>query len=113
MNTTQARNTTQAKSTTKSNKSRTRKKAQNKNAQKAGISWAQKLTSRKFWLSLATFISMMVIAFGGSQDRATQITSIIMAGGATVAYVIGEGFADAARADTNESENENENEDEE
>ncbi len=56
---------------------------------------------------------MMVIAFGGSQDRATQITSIIMAGGATVAYVIGEGFADAARADTNESENENENEDEE
>ena len=109
-------NTTQAKSTTKSNKSNkssTRKKAQNKNAQKAGISWAQKLTSRKFWLSLATFISMMVIAFGGSQDRATQITSIIMAGGATVAYVIGEGFADAARADTNESENENENEDEE
>ena len=113
MNTTQAKSTTRTKSTNKSNKSRTRKKAQNKNAQKAGISWAQKLTSRKFWLSLATFISMMVIAFGGSQDRATQITSIIMAGGATVAYVIGEGFADAARADTNESENENENEDEE
>ena len=97
--------TTQAKSTNKSNKSRVRKKTQ-----KASISWAQKLTSRKFWLSLATFISMMVIAFGGSQDRATQITSIIMAGGATVAYVIGEGFADAARADTNEDENENEDE---
>lgn len=108
MNTTQAKSTTRTKSTNKSNKSRTRKKTQ-----KAGISWAQKLTSRKFWLSLATFISMMVIAFGGSQDRATQITSIIMAGGATVAYVIGEGFADAARADTNENENENENEDEE
>ena len=104
-------NTTQAKSTNKSNKSN--KSKVRKNAQKSGISWAQKLTSRKFWLSLATFISMMVIAFGGSQDRATQITSIIMAGGATVAYVIGEGFADAARADTNESENENENEDEE
>ena len=103
--------TTQAKSTTKSNKSN--KSRARKKTQKAGISWAQKLTSRKFWLSLATFISMMVIAFGGSQDRATQITSIIMAGGATVAYVIGEGFADAARADTNENENEDENEDEE
>ena len=60
------------------------------------IDWKRKLTSRKFWLSLATFVSMMVIACGGSQDRPAQIASLIMAGAVVVSYVIGEGMADAA-----------------
>ena len=58
--------------------------------------WKRKLTSRKFWLALASFVSMLIIACGGSQDRASQIVSLIMAGAAVVAYVIGEGMADAA-----------------
>ena len=60
------------------------------------IDWKRKLTSRKFWLSIASFVSMMIIACGGSQDRATQIVSLIMAGAAVVAYIIGEGMADVA-----------------
>ena len=60
------------------------------------IDWKRKLTSRKFWMSIVTFVSMMVVACGGSQDKATQIASLIMAGAAVVAYVIGEGMADAA-----------------
>lgn len=60
------------------------------------IDWKRKLTSRKFWISLATFVSMMIVACGGSQDKATQIVSLIMAGAAVVSYVIGEGMADAA-----------------
>ena len=61
------------------------------------INWSQKLTSRKFWMSLATFISMMSVALGGSQDRATQITALIMAGGAVIDYTLGEGFIDGLR----------------
>ena len=68
------------------------------------INWSQKLTSRKFWMSLATFISMMSVALGGSQDRATQITSLIMAGGAVIAYTLGEGFIDGMREENNDGE---------
>lgn len=60
------------------------------------IDWKRKLTSRKFWISVATFVSMMIVACGGPQDKATQIVSLIMAGAAVVSYVIGEGMADAA-----------------
>ncbi len=57
----------------------------------------RKLTSRKFWMSLATFISMMTVAMGGTEDKATQIAALVMAGGAAIAYTLGEGFIDAAR----------------
>lgn len=67
------------------------------------INWSQKLTSRKFWMSLATFISMMSVALGGSQDRATQITALIMAGGAVIAYTLGEGFIDGMREENNDN----------
>lgn len=60
------------------------------------IDWKKKLSSRKLWLSIASFVSMLIVACGGSQDKATQIVSLIMAGAAVVAYVIGEGMADAA-----------------
>ena len=63
------------------------------------INWTKKLTSRKFWMSLATFVSMMFVALGGTQDRATQITSLIMAGGAAIAYTLGEGFIDAVKSE--------------
>ena len=59
------------------------------------VDWNRKLTSRKFWVSITAFVSMMVIAMGGSEDRATQITSLIMAGATAVAYTLGEGFIDA------------------
>lgn len=58
--------------------------------------WKRKLTSRKFWMALASFVSMLIIACGGTNDTASQIVSLIMAGAAVVAYVIGEGMADAA-----------------
>lgn len=64
------------------------------------IDWKRKLTSRKFWMAIAGFVSMLVVAFGGSENQATQITSLIMAGAAVVAYIIGEGLADASGAGT-------------
>ena len=62
------------------------------------IDWRSKLTSRKFWAAIAQFVSMLIIALHGSQETATQITALIMAGAAVVAYIIGEGLADAAGA---------------
>lgn len=62
------------------------------------IDWKRKLTSRKFWMSLATFISMLLIYFNHSETEAAQITSIIMAGASVIAYVIGEGLADSSNS---------------
>lgn len=66
------------------------------------IDWKRKLTSRKFWTAIAGFAAMLVVAFGGTEDQATQITALIMAGAAVVAYIIGEGLADAAGANSAE-----------
>ena len=60
------------------------------------IDWKRKLTSRKFWMAVASFVSMLVVAFGGSEAVASQVTSLIIAGATVIAYIIGEGLADAA-----------------
>lgn len=62
------------------------------------INWKQKLTSRKFWAAICEFVVMLVVALGGAQETATQISALIMAGAAVIAYIIGEGLADAAGA---------------
>lgn len=62
------------------------------------IDWIRKLTSRKFWLSVASFVSMLIVALGGAESTATQVTGLIMAGATVVGYVIGEGLADAGNS---------------
>ena len=64
----------------------------------SNINWVRKLTSRKFWAAVASFVSMMIVAFGGTENTATQVAALIMAGASVVAYIIGEGLADAANA---------------
>lgn len=56
----------------------------------------EKLTSRKFWMALAGFVSMMMIARGKTESEAAQVSALIMAGASVVAYIVGEGLADAA-----------------
>ena len=63
-----------------------------------GIDWKRKLTSRKFWAAIALFVSGCMVAFGGSAEKAEVISGLIMQGAAVVAYIIGEGLADAAAA---------------
>lgn len=58
--------------------------------------WKSKLTSRKFWVAVASFVSMLIVALGGAEAQATQVTALIMAGASVVAYIIGEGLTDAA-----------------
>lgn len=62
------------------------------------IDWKRKLTSRKFWAALAQFATGLIIAFGGTQETAVQVTALIMSGAAVIAYIIGEGLIDAANA---------------
>lgn len=59
------------------------------------IDWVRKLTSRKFWTAVASFVAMMIVFCGGAENTATQVTALIMAGASVVAYIIGEGLADA------------------
>lgn len=67
------------------------------------IDWIRKLTSRKFWLSVASFVSMLIVALGGAEANATQVTGLIMAGATVIGYVIGEGLADASNASGEDS----------
>jgi len=59
------------------------------------IDWKRKLTSRKLWLSVASFVSMLMIALNYSDSQATQISALIMAGASVLAYCLGEGLADS------------------
>lgn len=63
--------------------------------------WKRKLTSRKFWVSVAGFIAGLIVAFGGSDDTANTVSGCIMAGAAVIAYTVGEGLSDAAGAAAN------------
>ena len=60
------------------------------------IDWARKLTSRKMWAAIASFVSMMVVALGYAESQAAQIAALIMAGASVIAYIVGEGLVDAA-----------------
>lgn len=68
------------------------------------INWKRKLSSRKFWLALVAFVSALLYGFNVAEATVEQVTSIIMAGAALVAYIFAEGWIDASRA---KSENEN------
>ena len=39
------------------------------------IDWVRKLTSRKLWTAVASFVSMMIVATGGAENTATQVTA--------------------------------------
>lgn len=60
------------------------------------IDWKRKLTSRKFWMAIATFVSMLLVYLGDSASDAEQVSALIVAGGAAIAYIIGEGLTDSA-----------------
>lgn len=60
------------------------------------VNWSKKLTSRKLWTAVASFVSMMIVACGGAESQAAQVTALIMAGASVIAYIIGEGLTDAA-----------------
>ena len=66
------------------------------------IDWKRKLTSRKFWISIAGFVAGMIVIFGGSQEIADKISGAILSGAAVIGYVLGEGLADSGNSNNKE-----------
>ena len=64
------------------------------------INWKQKLTSRKFWAAVITFVTTVLVAFGVPQITTEQVSAIIAATSAVVAYILGEGLVDSVRIKT-------------
>lgn len=64
------------------------------------IDWKRKLTSRKFWLAVAGFVTGVVLIF---TEGITEETSkgVVMALGSVVAYIVGEGIADGGKGGGN------------
>ena len=54
----------------------------------------RKLTSRKFWLAVAAFVTELIIAFKGDAELAETLSGMIMAGATVIAYIVGEGMID-------------------
>lgn len=59
------------------------------------INWKQKLSSRKFWAYLASFIASILYVFGKAETEVAQIVGIITAFGAMSVFVLTEGKIDA------------------
>lgn len=70
------------------------------------IDWAKKLTSRKFWVAIASFVALVWVAAGGSESQAAQVTALIMAGATVIGYILGEGLIDAAAVGDNKQQGE-------
>ena len=62
------------------------------------MSWRNKLCSRKFWAAVVNFITQLLIAFNVAESESAQVAAVIMAGAGVIAYIVGEGMADAAGA---------------
>ena len=59
----------------------------------------RKLTSRKFWLAIAAFITELIVALKGDAETAESVSGMIMAGATVIAYIVGEGLIDTACVD--------------
>ena len=59
-----------------------------------GFDWKKKLTSRKFWVAIAGFVSGLIIAFTGDETTATTVSGCVMSAASVIGYMIGEGLAD-------------------
>ena len=58
----------------------------------------RKLTSRKLWIAVAGLVASIMIAAGAQEQAVTQVTACITAAASVIAYIVGEGLVDAARA---------------
>lgn len=67
------------------------------------INWKQKLTSRKFWAAIVAVIISLCVLIGIPDVTQEQITALVMAVGGLIAYILGEGFVDAARIKSEQS----------
>ena len=58
----------------------------------------RKLTSRKLWAALISFITALMVYRGTEAGTVESVSAIIWAGASLLAYIIGEGLVDHAAA---------------
>lgn len=58
------------------------------------IDWKRKLTSRKFWVAVAGFVTGIIIYITSEDKSPEKLTAVIMSAGSLIGYIIGEGIAD-------------------
>lgn len=61
------------------------------------VDWKRKLTSRKFWMAVVGLVSGLLMAFKVDAETIETISGVVMAMASVIAYIIGEGLADASR----------------
>ena len=59
----------------------------------------RKLTSRKFWVAVAGFVSGLIVAFDGDAETAETVSGLILQGASVLGYIIAEGLADGAHVE--------------
>lgn len=59
------------------------------------IDWKRKLTSRKWWIAVASFIVGCMLLFGVDSNIAQQWGGVVLLAADVVAYTLGESFIDA------------------
>ena len=55
----------------------------------------RKLTSRKFWIAVAGFISGLIIALDGDAEIAETVSGLILQGASVLGYLLAEGLTDS------------------
>lgn len=65
--------------------------------------WAEKLTSRKFWVAVAAFLGSIATTIGGltTDNEAVAITGIICGAASAAIYAACEAYTDGKRAEAN------------
>ena len=64
----------------------------------------RKLTSRKLWAAICSFVVLIMTARGFTDAEAAQMSAIIMAGAVVLGYILAEGLTDSAHVDDDEEE---------
>ena len=67
------------------------------------IDWKRKLTSRKLWVAVAGMVTGLILAFGGSEAASETVSGCILSAASVIAYIIGEGLADAGHASNSDN----------
>ena len=62
------------------------------------IDWVTKLSSRKFWAAVTGFLTAILTIFEVDNLTIEQLIGLVSALAVLIAYIIGEGLVDSARA---------------
>ena len=63
------------------------------------IDWKKKLTSRKFWAAVVGVVTSVLVALNVNDLAVEQVVSVIGGVSVLIAYILAEGFTDAAGKD--------------